>query len=191
MRLMVLVLMLVFPAIALAQTVYTWTDGEGVEHFTDERASIPSGIKVRKTQGEAISEVLTSGVRAGRVSGSGDAGVARTTEIVVSEELDEGAWRRAFLEARQAITVLEEEIDLDRRKVEEVNGMPITHQLSCPPVVIQGSRLYGAPCVTDAEIDRGKLRLARNRKSLERAKEELADLERTASSEAVPQEWRR
>jgi hypothetical protein len=41
------------------------------------------------------------------------------------------------------------------------------------------------------EYQRAKDRIALNRRALERAKEELAELERKASFQAVPNEWRR
>ncbi len=43
----------------------------------------------------------------------------------------------------------------------------------------------------DPELERIKDRVEHNRLALKRAKEELADLDRRASNEAVPREWRR
>lgn len=43
-------------SLSLGQT-FVWTDSKGEEHFTDDRASIPKGVKVRTTEGDEISTV--------------------------------------------------------------------------------------------------------------------------------------
>ncbi|MBK7864794.1 MAG: DUF4124 domain-containing protein [Archangiaceae bacterium] len=50
---------------------------------------------------------------------------------------------------------------------------------------------YGYGCWVGGEYTRVRERLERNRASLARAREELADLERRAAFNAVPLEWRR
>ncbi|MCU0697097.1 MAG: DUF4124 domain-containing protein [Myxococcaceae bacterium] len=45
--------------LALAQ-VYVWTDAKGEAHYTDDRASIPKGVKVRTTDGADVSVVEAS-----------------------------------------------------------------------------------------------------------------------------------
>lgn len=46
-------------ALVLSQTVYVWTDSKGVEHFTDDRSSIPRDAKVRTTAGNELNIVST------------------------------------------------------------------------------------------------------------------------------------
>lgn len=67
---------------ALLGQVYVWTDGSGGTHYTDDRASIPKGVKVRTTDGDEVS-VMPTGGRAR------DAGVAtaRQREVVVTCEV--------------------------------------------------------------------------------------------------------
>lgn len=68
--------------------------------------------------------------------------------------------------------------------------------------VVPAGQPYGGPNVlpmavnqcwysNDPEYERVRHRLAKNRLALEHAREDLADLERKASFESVPREWRR
>jgi hypothetical protein len=56
-----------------------------------------------------------------------------------------------------------------------------------------GTGVMAQPCVFafNPEFERAKERLELNRKALARVKAEAADLERRASFEGVPREWRR
>ena len=141
--------------------------------------------------------------------------------------LSEQTWRQLFKDARTRVTVLEEDIEADRKKVEEVNGLPVTARLSCAtgfysyPVVSTGATVsvggqpfpglgvnamvtgthlivgqtpqFAAPCFYgfNPEFERVRERLEKNRREVVRAREDLADLERRASFEAVPLHWRR
>lgn len=221
--------------------VYSWTDKSGVEHFTDDLKSVPKGVKVRTTDGAEISRIENEVKKAPAVAqppvaqqplaNSGDPSVPS-----VSEEV----WRRLFRDARNKVINLDEEIESDRKKVEEVNGLPVNARFNCQTgfypyypivgqqVIVNGGTLtaggqlapglnvngtvssntvthfgspqvgyqtpmYYAPCGfnTNPEFDRIRERLERNRREVVRAREELADLDRRASFEAVPQEWRR
>ena len=69
-----------------------------------------------------------------------------------------------------------------------VGGSVAVHQST-----VVNSGVATAPCLftLNPEFERAKERLELNRKALARAKTELADLDRRASFEAVPREWRR
>ncbi len=204
--------------------VYSWTDSAGVEHFTDDPASVPRGVKVRTTEGAEISRID------GPVKKPVIAAVAPPPSEPAAPSTSEETWRRLFKEARTRVVVLEEDIEADRKKVEEVNGLPIHAQFNCqggwwagPQVVIVNQGAVGltaagqvapgltvtgqvtgttvvrqhpvgfAPCVftTNPEVERVRERLEKNRREVVRAREDLADLERRASFEAVPLHWRR
>jgi hypothetical protein len=216
--------------------VYSWTDKSGVEHFTDDLKAVPRGVKVRTTEGTEISRIENDVKKP-----------APTAQVVVASpnepaapSIAEETWRRLFREARGKIINLEDEIEADRKKVEEVNGLPVTARFNCqtgfspypypvfgqqmvvnggsinvggqlaPGFVVNGSvatttvtgtgapvitqtPMYYAPCGfnTNPEFDRIRDRLERNRREVVRAREELADLDRRASYDSVPQEWRR
>ncbi len=204
--------------------VYTWTDASGVEHFTDDLRIVPRGVKVRTTEGAEISRIDSDVKKPAVVV------VAGAPSEPVAPSTSEETWRRLFREARTRVTVLEEDIEADRTKVEEVNGMPINARFTCqtgwwgppPMLVVNGASsmgvtatgqvlpgvsvtgsvsgttiirqpLYVAPCAfnLNPEFERVRERLEKNRRELPRAREELADLERRASFEAVPLHWRR
>ena len=210
-------------AFVLAQsTVYVWTDKSGLDHFTDDLTSIPRGVKVRTTQGAEISSITTdkpkTPVAVAAVSAPSQPAAPSTSEQI---------WRQLFRDTRTRVTVLEEDIEADRKQVEEVNGLPVMARFTCAtggffaqPIVSTGALvvggqpfpglgvtgsvtqttivgqqvpLYAAPCYFgfNPEYERMRERLGKNRRELVRAREDLADLERRASFEAVPLHWRR
>lgn len=204
-RLFALILVLASAA-AQAQSVYRWADAEGNVHYTDDASTIPKGAAVFATDGDPISEmgapppvakkpVEQAAVRPGAVSpSSSDPAVPTNSELY---------WRGAFHAAREKIHQLEDEIASDRRKVEE-NGLPISNRYHCYPgygntAVFNGGTAYPVGttpygnCIQtiNPEYQRAKDRIETNRRGLERAKEDLADLERRAAFQAVPNEWRR
>ncbi|MBL8924153.1 MAG: DUF4124 domain-containing protein [Myxococcaceae bacterium] len=236
MRLLPGVALVLWVTAASAQ-VYTWTDQDGVVHYTDNPNSVPAKAKARVTEGAEISTVKSSAGPQAPVA------VAVPPAPVSPGPLEdpgrlEREWRRAFRELNERIARLEDEIELDRKKVEEVDGLPVAARYQCvhgfgrwlgwgglvPPVVGSGSSvsvgatsqglpgftvnggvvvhqttqvvnsgIATAPCLftLNPEFERAKERLELNRKALVRAKGELADLDRRASFEAVPREWRR
>lgn len=252
-RRVMLGLALVLPAVSAAQAIYTWTDAEGVQHFTDDPRSVPKGVKATTTEGAHVS-VVSSGAEAGAAPGvvkpasPSDAQAAAAqaqaaaaqaqaaaAQVQAAAQLQaqatlEDTWRQRFRDAREKVRVLEDDIEVDRQRVEEVNGLPVSFGYTCgpgwatpwPPAMhgqggVAASGQVGpgvnvsagvgttwsqgwafpstvvTPCAFgfNAEIERARERLAKNRKALVRAKEELADLERRAALEAVPLEWRR
>lgn len=50
----------VLVAALLGQTVYTWTDKNGEEHFTDDPSSIPKGVKAKTMQPGEVETVRSS-----------------------------------------------------------------------------------------------------------------------------------
>lgn len=221
---------LVLLLLAQAQ-VFVWTDKQGVEHYTDDPALVPLGVKVRLTDGTEISRISNDTPprkepqRPTTPSPAAGAPVlARPGEPAVPS-VSEETWRRLFREARNRIRTLEEDIEADRKQLEEVNGLPVTARYSCqnvytvgppPVVVVNGVSVTSQPVpgvvvsgsvgavntwgqlpmtscawLPNPEVDRVRERLEKNRRELPRAREDLADLERRASFEAVPLHWRR
>jgi len=196
-------------ALLIAQaTIYSWTDKDGVEHFTDDLGTVPKGVKVRTTEGGEVSRI------------EGEVKPVRPATVAVQPAVEpsvpsqsEQYWRQAFKSVRERIAELEDDVEADRKLIEGTHGLPQTARFSCYPgawwmsgstVVVNGQPLpgggvvtnapgtaYGAPCFYNPEFERVRDRLDRNRRALTRAKEELSDLERRASFEAVPLHWRR
>jgi hypothetical protein len=202
-----LVVLILLSTSASAQAVYRWVDSEGITHYTDSPGSIPKGVTVFATDGEPISELG----HVAPVPAKPAQPVPPAQPPVAEPSVPTGAeqyWRAQFRAAKEKIHTIEDEITADRRRVEEVGGLPVGTRYSCYPGsttyiggVAQplvgpfpgGGYLRGGNCIStiNPEYDRARERLERNRKTLERAKEELSDLERRASFEAVPNEWRR
>ena len=248
-----LCLSLLLPGLAGAQAIYTWTDNEGVQHFTDEPKNVPKGVKATTTEGAHVNVVSAtapaeqapsvakpvSGSEAQAAAAQAQAAAAQAQAAAAQAQAAaqqqaqatlEDTWRKRFRDARDKVRVLEDDIEVDRQRVEEVNGLPVSFAYTCGPgwgapwppathgqggVAVSGqvgpgvnvsagvgtawSQGWGFPSTVitpcafgfNAEYERARERLARNRKALVRAKEELADLERRAALEAVPLEWRR
>jgi len=184
-------------AMLLAQTFFTWTDKAGVEHYTDDRSSIPKGAKISETRGEEISTI--------EVKGNAPHPVEPRAQIAMVEEETttqrrqrEDSWREAFRTARNKLADLEAEVESERKQVEEVSGLPITGRISCRrgfvgvpgQVPVYGVNTGGCYPGRD-NFDHSRQRLEKNRRLLQRAKDDLADLERRAASDSIPLEWRR
>ena len=161
---------------AAAQSVFSWTDSAGVTHFTDDRSTIPRGATVRQL-GDEDPDVMIR-VSPERSSDNPDAGRAEppreADDSARREREREASWRQRFTRARTEVERLELLIDKDQRLLDDPTSAP------------SGSR--GRPT---RQYEGAKGRLAKNRDALTRAREALADLERAASNEAVPLEWRR
>ncbi len=213
-------LALVAASSAWAQSVYTWTDAEGTSHYTNDPTSIPKNVKVKATVGSEVNVIsVENPPEAAPTPGAAPKASASDPEVPSASELE---WRRLFREANLKIRQLEDEIETDKKVVEEINGMPVRGHLRCgygyvtpAPIVgatsgvsvtangqvlpnaVVGGNTYagyaGSPCWYEADprFERIRQRLARNRIALERAKEDLAELDRQASFSSVPREWRR
>ncbi|PZR07060.1 MAG: hypothetical protein DI536_28810 [Archangium gephyra] len=194
----------------LAQaTIYSWTDKKGVEHFTDDLSTIPKGVKVRTTEGAVVSRI-ESDVVVNKPVVTQQAKPAPDTSLASEQQ-----WRSLFRAAYRRVSDLEEDIERDRKQVEEVNGMPIRAGFTCAQgwwgsagygstLMVNGGGLSAstgptittlptvAPCYysLNPEYERVRERLASNRRELLRAKADLDELERRASFAAVPREWR-
>lgn len=192
--------------------VYRWVDAEGVTHYTDVPGSIPKGVEVFATEGEPISEMgRAPAVAPPKLAQQEQEKRVEEKRVEIQPEVPSGSeryWRGEFRAAREKISGLEDAIAADKHRVDDVGGLPV--QYACHPGYLgypaYGSvpgyganfnagyaNYYGGGCYTtvNPEWERSKERLEKNRKALERAKEELHDLERRASFEAVPNEWRR
>jgi hypothetical protein len=239
MALRLAVVMLLVPLAAAAQ-MYTWTDEQGVQHFTDDPNTVPRKAKARTTEGAYIN-VLSStekeegssvaapqgltAVHDAAAQAKAAAAQAQAAASAQAKETVEDVWRRRFREAHARIREFEDEIEADRKKVEELDGLPVVFGWTCPtgwgaPYAGPGSNTAGGVLGAGVSVAGGarrtsnayawplrgstrcyagfnseyewvRERLARNRRALDRAKDDLKDLERRAANEAVPLEWRR
>jgi hypothetical protein len=196
----VLAVCVAWSALCLAQTVYEWTDKSGEVHYTDDKSSIPKGAKVRTTDGAALAEVSSDTpppkpqpsepqptVQMGPPGIKGPSGPSDAEQY----------WRGEYRRVRENIRRLEDEIEVDKRKVEDPSGLPVNH-MQCG--IMPGGTFTGAVPVTgqmgcyylpNPEYQRTKDRLETDKRALKRAKDELNELDRRAANDAIPLEWRR
>ena len=204
-----LLLAVTVSAVGFAQSVYRWQDAHGEIHYTDDPSTIPKGATVVATEGEPISEMgAPAPVRKIEpVIAQRDLKAAGNSTDPAVPNSSEQYWRGQFRAAREKIHSLEDELASDKHRIDE-NGIPVTNRYSCYPgygnpvgvtnngVVVgpvNGSPYGAGNCIAtiNPEYQRTKDRIDRNQRAHERAKEELHELERRASFEAVPNEWRR
>ncbi|MDX2015257.1 MAG: DUF4124 domain-containing protein [Myxococcaceae bacterium] len=254
MRRCAMLLVVAFGGAALAE-VYTWTDPDGTVHYTDNPAAVPPRVKAKTTTGAEISTVSGTAPAKPPTEQAGSVDVKALPAVNPSApdpQRIEREWRAAFRDVGERQARLEDEIEVDRRKVEDVGGLPVAARFQCfntgfvpfavpgqtvmvtPGAVGAGSQVtvgqgstvavgvggqpavgvsvgggvvvtqsqffqtatpgvFAQPCVFafNPEYERAKERLELNRKALARVKAEAADLERRASFEGVPREWRR
>jgi hypothetical protein len=98
---------------------------------------------------------------------------------------EERRWREAFRAAHERVRQLEASVAEAARGVEEINGLPVRGQVQCTNL--------GGGCLgfADPRWERARQKLAEDRAALVRAREALDELERRASAQAIPREWRR
>lgn len=126
---------LVFLLVALASLasaqVYTWTDKDGVAHFTDNPNSVPAHVKAKVTTGDDISTVTLAETKPVAVVIAAPAVGAPAPVVAEDPNRAEREWRAAFRDVNERIARLEDEIEADRKKVEDVNGMPVGARYQC------------------------------------------------------------
>lgn len=188
----ILAVCLAWSALASAQTVYEWTDKSGEPHYTDDKSSIPKGAKVRTTEGEALAEVSTDTPPPKPLAAPSSAAPSGPQRPSDAEQY----WRGEYQRVRENLRRLEDEIQVDTRKVEDPSGLPINHMqcglaangfIGGVPVTGQMGCYY----LPNPEFQRTRDRLETNKKALKRTKDELQELDRRAANDAIPLEWRR
>lgn len=147
--------------------VYRWTDQSGQDHYTDDPTTIPERYrkKATRTEGRELMEVTAEGVRTSASS-------AGTYSPPVGP--NEDAWRERFAALHKQIAALEAQLEKDRALVK--NSVP---------------QLWGGVPRTAPEVAEAQERIPTTEQKLAEARAALEELDREASREAVPREWRR
>lgn len=176
MRSLVLALCSLIAPAALAQPIYRWIDENGVANYTNDESKVPAGVKAETTAGDEITVVSTRGASS---ESAAAVPASVSTDILTPEERARADyWRSAFRDVHARIARLELAVALDKQRL-QAEGAPF-----------RGVR--GRPY--RASLDSGDLdlqqRLEWSLAELKRARAELNELERVASREVVPLEWR-
>ncbi len=168
---------------ALAQPIYRWVDEQGVTHYTNDASSVPRGHRAQVTRGDEISVISARPTQ--RASASEPSRGTMAEQNAQPQNVgDEQQWRRAFRDAYARIAELQSAIESDRTLERYGRGVPWRFPSS--PIYGHGRLGWFDPWYDEVEQ-----RIRQNEAELRQAREALDDLERYASREAVPREWRR
>jgi hypothetical protein len=177
-----LLLSIVIAPAVMAAPTYRWVDDEGVTNYTDTPSKIPDKYKAEITSGDELGLIATDRP-ASRSPSMGAQEQGRNQPYVEDERAVEAQWRTAFRDAYARIGQLQATIEEDRHTLDV--GWPMhcnaAHYLS---------RRGGWVCLDPWYMETTQ-RIRNNEAELKRAQEALDDLERYASREAIPREWRR
>lgn len=194
-----LTLLAVIAVPVFAQTVYTWEDEDGL-HYTDDLSQVPKQQK--KVEGVVIDA---------RPASSGLVAPKPTTVALAPAAADPKAseyeWRDRFIGAHRRIATLKQSIGaleasvpprtecIPQQPATVVTGgavtvVPATPATGLGPLGTGTNRLL-ARCQVNPLHDQLRVQIAQQRVELSAAEAELEQLDRRASMEAVPREWRR
>ena len=173
-----LLLTLMFSTAALAQTIYKWEDRSGT-HYADSPSAIPKSAKNIE-----VMQVVPKAPAPAPTTISVHSSPGQVWQD--SHQLSESQWRDWFVLAYRRIQTLEASI-----AAAAANAVTV-----CPPAVIRNGVVVqqqpsGTACLQPAEFEQHRARLAQQKVDLADARSDLEQLERTASLEHVPREWRR
>lgn len=204
MRAFALVAVLAVPV--SAQTVYSWEDADGI-HYTDDLSQVPKKGRIDATLMKAQPAVAVQ--RSPALTAAPSRPVSN---------LNEREWRDRFINANRRITTLEQSIAALQTALPartECVAQPLipvgTVQLGTQPgapittapgtqvvtnngyTTVNSGRVYSpaAQCQLNLEHDRMVKEIELKRVELSDAKVDLQQLDRQASYDNVPREWRR
>src|SRR5215472_11252585 len=81
---------------ARADDVYTWTDEDGVPHYTNDPKTIPKGKQARITKGAELGSISANPSTGGKRGKP-----ALEDEVSEKQVADEAFWRSQFTELRR------------------------------------------------------------------------------------------
>lgn len=168
---LVFVLVLAAAGGALAGPIYKWVDKDGQEHYTNDPASIPAGEKPTVTEGAQLNELTVT-------HDDSEPPRLRQRRNAPEEESqanDEQAWRARFKRAHDRISELETRVAQDQQKADAAKDVTTSYT--------NGRQV-------DAPEARTRAQLKQDQAALQRAKGDLEELERRASKQSIPREWR-
>ncbi len=184
-NLILLAICFTFASPALATPVYRWVDDQGVTNYTNDQSKVPANVKAQVTEGDEVYFLASdrSSAPAARAPAMGAPAGGATGDILSPDERAvANQWRAAFREVHARIARLEFEVRADKQLLDDPGravGRVASYRFdSYPRWTLQPDYLQT------------QQRLEWNLGELWRARADLAELERAASLEAVPREWR-
>jgi hypothetical protein len=160
--------------------IYKWTDAQGEEHFTNDPSSIPQGQKATVTEGAELGvlSIDRPDPKPDQTKGRKASETPKDNRAVDDKEREQ-AWRDRFRDARSKVGELETLVTQDKARVQQVGD--ISASVTTAP---NGMTRQARPS------DDANQQLKKDQSALKRAQEDLDDLERSASQQAIPRAWR-
>lgn len=188
MRALALLVCLSVPAVA--QTVYSWEDADGV-HYTDDPTQVPKQATVSAEHLEKRPVVAVQAVAASPSTG------ATAPQTVAGQ--GEREWRERFITAHRRIKTLQQSVGALRGSLPPSQTcVQESVPVSVPPAA---GAAPGTParvelttvthCRPNREYERLVVRIGQEEVALRDAQTDLEQLDRRASYDGVPREWRR
>ncbi len=186
------------------EQVYTWTDSEGVAHYTNDPDAIPQRYrdKARTLEGQPAASKEAAAATPPTAEGKPEAPPEASkpaappprehTEEAFEESappplspkeaagLDEAGWRKRFLRTTERVHRAEVNLERDQEQLKRVANE------EGYLVVDPYGRVMSAGHATAL-----RMQVAEDERVLNEARDALYDLERLAAQEAIPLEWRR
>lgn len=170
---------------ASAQTVYSWEDKDGV-HYTDDPSQVPKRVKTQKAALEAQRSSTGVGVSAG-----GAPLATQNTSPTLPGGADERTWRERFISATRRITQLRQSIDALYATLPSPTVCSTSAQVNGTGLIVGGTANTVAACGPSTLYARMKAEIAQKEVEFTNAQVDLQQLDRQASYDGVPREWRR
>ncbi|MBM4781997.1 MAG: DUF4124 domain-containing protein [Archangiaceae bacterium] len=182
-----LVLAVFISAPAFAQ-VFSWEDKDGV-HYTNDAASVPKGAKVKKLETD---DRPSSAQPAPQVEVAAAPAPSAAPPSPANPSV-EREWRDRFIALNRAIATKKQELNaLEVSLPNKVDCVPQQRAVQpAPGTAAQPFAATTTRCVPNSMYDRIKLQIEQKRVEVKDAENDLEQLDRRASFEGVPREWRR
>ena len=188
MRLLTLAAVIAVPA--FAQTVYSWEDADGL-HYTDDPAQVPK--QQRKV------EAMQVDARPSQPQQLVASAPQQQTSRVEAAPQNEREWRERFIGANRRISTLRQElsalqVSLPPRTeciAQPVTTVPGTQVITTNGVTVVNQPRPVARCQVNTLHDAIRVQMGQKEVELRNAELDLEQLDRQASYDSVPREWRR
>ncbi|MGO8971020.1 MAG: DUF4124 domain-containing protein [Myxococcaceae bacterium] len=197
------VVLLLLAGAPAGEQVYTWTDADGVAHYTNDADAIPQRYrdKARTLEGQPAASKEVAAPSPATEEGKSAAPPEppkptppprERTEETFDESappplspneaagLDEAGWRKRFLRTTERVHRAEVNLARDQEQLKRVANE------ESYMVVDPYGRVMSAGHATAL-----RMQVAEDERVLNEARDALYDLERLAAQEAIPLEWRR
>jgi hypothetical protein len=186
------------------EEVYSWTDANGVAHYTNDPAAIPqryldqartldgrpvgaptpppkepASVEVKPGASEEVPKPAAPKPPPERAEELEESAPAPLSPSV-AETLNEAGWRKRFQRSNERVRRAELALGRDREQLQHVANEEVY-------MVVDA---YGRT-MTAGHSTALKLQVSEDERVLKEAREALEDLERVAAREAIPLEWRR